>query len=95
MVEISEHGVILQQVCQRFRVREIIYGDDINIRITYRGTKNIASDAPKTVDANLHRHFENALLPIVSARIFLHLSRQGTHIALPHCPSQDPKLAGN
>ena len=68
MIEIAEHRVILEQVCEGFRVREIIYGDEINVRITDGGPKDIASNAPKTVDANLHRHRQHALLPIVPAR---------------------------
>jgi len=68
-------------MCEGSRIREIVYGDEVNVRITDGSAKDIASDAPKAVYANLNRHCKKALLRIISARVFVHLSRQGTHFA--------------
>jgi len=58
MIEISEYRVILQQVRKSLRIRQIVNGDEIDIRIPDRSAKDIASDASKAVDTNFHRHYE-------------------------------------
>jgi hypothetical protein len=93
MIEIAEHGIILKQVCEGFRVRQIVDRDNIDVRITDCGAVDIASDAPKAVYANLHRHCENALL-----RMFQRLSHPqeaGRHTMLRRLPQLGSKLAGS
>jgi hypothetical protein len=58
MIEISEYRVILQQVCKALRVRKIVNSDEIDIGVTDRSAKDIASNASKAVDTNFHRHYK-------------------------------------
>jgi hypothetical protein len=54
--EIAEHGIVLQQVRQRFGIRNVVYSNELNVPVSDRGAHNIASDAAKSVDAYLDGH---------------------------------------
>jgi hypothetical protein len=43
-------------VRERFGIGQIVDGYKVYVRITQRGAKDVASDATKSVNANLHRH---------------------------------------
>src|ERR1043165_1011092 len=56
VVQIPEHGVVLQQVSESLRVCEIVDRHEVYVRITDRGAINISSDASEPVDTNLNCH---------------------------------------
>ena len=53
---IAENGVVLEQVGQCFRAGEIVHCNKFNFRIFQGGAKDIAPDAPETVDSNFYSH---------------------------------------
>ena len=53
---------------ERFRVGEIVDADDLDVGAALEGcSKEVASDAAETVDANLHAHDESLPLEVVPA----------------------------
>jgi len=94
MIEISEHRIILQKVRERFRIGQIIYRDKVNVWITQGSAKDIASDATKAVDANLHRHCVNVLLPIIPERLSYRSGSRARHAWLAAFRKQDRNLLG-
>src|SRR5208282_695035 len=51
-----EYRVVLQQMSQGFRVRDVIDRYDFNSRVVERRTQQVPSNAPKAIDSNLNRH---------------------------------------
>jgi len=94
MIEISENRIVLEKVRKRLRVRKIIYGYEIDIRITDRGSIDIAPDPAKAVDANLYRHWGNVLLPIFPAVDPTFKQSQADSAPLPYA-NRGSKLAGS
>src|SRR5581483_3177192 len=46
-------GVVFEQIGQRGRIGEIVYGDELDALVLFeRGTDDVASDAPETVHSN-------------------------------------------
>ena len=41
---------------ERFRIGDVIDGDEFDLVITERGTENISADATEAIDANLYCH---------------------------------------
>src|SRR6185503_9686187 len=56
LVQIAEHRIVLQQVRERFRVRQIVDSDEIDVRITDGVAINISSDASEAINTNLNCH---------------------------------------
>ena len=54
--QIAQDGVVLQQMRQRLGAGQIINRYDVNFLVIECGTKNVAADAAKSVDAYLNRH---------------------------------------
>ena len=54
--EVTEDGVVLQQMGQSLGIGEIVDGDELQARIVECGAKNIAANAAKAVDANFNCH---------------------------------------
>src|SRR5207247_5690186 len=55
-VQITEHRVVLQQVRKRVRIREIVDGDNVDVRIAECRPHDVPADAAEPVNANPHRH---------------------------------------
>src|ERR1019366_7156696 len=56
MRQVAEDRGVLEQVCQRFGIGEIVYGDEVEVLVRERGAENIASDASKSINANFYGH---------------------------------------
>ena len=54
--QVAQDGVVLQQMGQRLGAGQIVDGYDVNFFVIECGTKNVAADAAKSVDAYLNRH---------------------------------------
>src|SRR6185312_2204199 len=52
----SERRVVLQQMCERFGVRQIVGGDELNFGIMQPGADDISPNAAKAVDTYLDWH---------------------------------------
>src|SRR5690606_24875401 len=51
------HGVVLQEVCQRLVVGEVIDRDDLEVTsLSQRGAEIVAADAAESVDSDLDAH---------------------------------------
>ena len=50
--------VVLEQVRERLRIREIVHGDEVDVRDTLllRGAKHLTSDSSEAVDADANSH---------------------------------------
>jgi hypothetical protein len=56
MIQITEHGVVLEQVRKRFGVSQVVDGDEIDVWITKCSAKNVSPDTTEPIDTNLNRH---------------------------------------
>src|ERR1700677_1761317 len=56
IAQVSENGVVLEQVGERLGAGEIVDRDEFNVRIFQRSAQDIASDASKAVDAYFNSH---------------------------------------
>ena len=56
VLEVSENGVVLEQVGQGGRGGEVVYGYEFDFRIVEGGAEDVASDAAEAVDTNLYCH---------------------------------------
>ena len=55
--ETTENAVVLEQVSQHRRGRDVVDGDDLELGGTLSGgAQHVASDAAEAVDANSHSH---------------------------------------
>src|SRR5208283_1872704 len=54
--KIAENRVVLEKVGQGGRAGEIVYGDDIDVRIVEGCAEYIAANTAKTIDANFNCH---------------------------------------
>src|SRR5579863_6494513 len=54
--QITENGVVLEQVSESFGVREIVDCDEFDVGIIERGAQYVASDAAETVNAYFNSH---------------------------------------
>jgi hypothetical protein len=52
----AEHGVVLQQVRERGRIREVVDRDEVDAGIAHRGADDVAPDSSEPVDPNFHGH---------------------------------------
>ena len=53
----TEDGVVLEQMSQRRRSRDVVDSDDLDVRsLLTSGAKDVASDAAEAVDADLDSH---------------------------------------
>src|SRR6266481_373239 len=43
--QVAEDGVVLQKVCERLGIGDVIDGDELNVLVVERGTHDVASDA--------------------------------------------------
>src|SRR2546423_8053394 len=55
-LEIPKDRVVLEEVRQGRRIRDVVDRDDLEVMPAQGGAIDIAPDAAKPVDANLHRH---------------------------------------
>ena len=53
---VAEDGIVLQEMSQRRRIGDVIDGDDLEVASTVRGPVDVAPNAAKPIDPNLHRH---------------------------------------
>ncbi len=67
--KIAEDRVVLEKVGQSLRAGEIVYGDDIDVRIVKRCAENIAANTAKAIDTNFNRHSCLQALADAEARI--------------------------
>ena len=56
--QVAEDRVVLEQMSESGRARQIIDGDKFDFRIAERGAQNVAANPAEAVDANLHCHGE-------------------------------------
>jgi hypothetical protein len=56
MRQVAEDGVVLQQMRQSFRIRQVVDCDELKIRIVKRGAQNVAANASETVDTDFDCH---------------------------------------
>jgi hypothetical protein len=54
--KISQHRVVFQLMRESFRVGNIVHGDEFDVAVAERRSKNISADTTETVDANFDRH---------------------------------------
>ncbi len=54
--QITEDRIVLQQVCQRFGVGDVVDGHDFDGRIAQRRAKDVAADASETIDTYFNCH---------------------------------------
>ena len=55
-VQVAEHRVVLQQMRQRRRVRQVVDRDEVDVFVGERRPHDVPADAAEPVDANLDRH---------------------------------------
>src|SRR6516164_8761349 len=55
--QVSEDRVVLQQVRQRLRVRDVVYRDELQVLVVDGCAQDIASDTAEAVDSNLDWHY--------------------------------------
>src|SRR5881398_111490 len=55
-LEIAEDRVVLEEVGQGGRIRDVVDRNDLEVAPAQGGAVDIAPDAAKPIDANLHRH---------------------------------------
>src|SRR6266404_1595541 len=55
--QVAEDGVVLQKVCERLGIGDVIDGDELNVLVVERGAHDVASDAAEAVDADLNGHY--------------------------------------
>src|SRR5262249_34902743 len=54
--EISENGIVLQQMRKRLRIRDVIHGNDVDSFIPDRRSIYIPSDTSEPINPNLYSH---------------------------------------
>ena len=54
--QVAEDGVVLQQMSESLGIGEIVDGNEVEVLVGERGAKNVASDAPKSINANFYGH---------------------------------------
>ena len=62
--QVAEYGIVLQQMRQRLRVREVVDGDDFDVFVAQRGTQYVAPDTAKAVDTHLDCHVSSEIKDI-------------------------------
>ncbi len=62
LFEVAEHGVVLQEVRQRLRVRDVVDGHEVDVLVAEAGAQDVAADAPEAVDSNFDCHSDGSLL---------------------------------
>src|SRR5437879_11735978 len=55
-LKIAEDRVVLEEVGQGPRIRDVVDRDDLEVAPAQGGAVDIAPNAAKPIDANLHRH---------------------------------------
>ena len=56
VLQVAQDRVVLEQVRQRRRAGQVVYGNKINLRIAKSGAQNVAANAAEAVDTNLNCH---------------------------------------
>ncbi len=56
MGKIAQHGIVLQQMRERFSVRNVVHGDELDILVVERRAHDVASDAAEAIDADFDGH---------------------------------------
>jgi hypothetical protein len=54
--EVAEDGIVLEEMRERGRCGEVVYGDEFDVRVAESGAEDVASDAAEAVDAYLYCH---------------------------------------
>src|SRR5712692_3099449 len=57
--KVAENGVVLQQMRQSQRVRDVVDRHELNVPVIQRRAHDVASDAAEAVDAYFDRHFSS------------------------------------
>src|SRR5687768_11371356 len=57
LLEIAHHRVVLQEMSERFCVREIVDGDEIDVLASKARSHDVASYTAESVNANFDTHF--------------------------------------
>ena len=60
VVQPAVHGVVLEQMRERLRVRDVVHGDELERRLAEAGAEHIAADTTEPVDADADRHACNS-----------------------------------
>jgi hypothetical protein len=55
-VQVPEDRVVLQQVRERGRAREVVDRHEVDVLVTQRRAHDVAADTPESIDADLNRH---------------------------------------
>ncbi len=55
-LEVSEDRVVLQQVGEGLRVRDVVHGDEVDLLVVQRGAQDVAADPAEAVDAHADCH---------------------------------------
>ena len=56
MRQIAEHGIVFQQMRERFGVRDVVHRDELNILVVDRRPHDVASNTAEAVNADLDGH---------------------------------------
>jgi hypothetical protein len=56
MVKVPQHGIVFEQVRQRFRVGYVINCDEVYVLVAKCRAKDVSANPTEPVDANFHRH---------------------------------------
>src|SRR4029079_8263250 len=59
--QVPEDGVVLQEMRERGRVRDVVDGHELELLVVKGGTKDVAPDAAEAIDAHADRHFRRLL----------------------------------
>ena len=55
-VKVAEHRVVLEQMRERMRAREIVDGGEVDVRVAQRGPHDVPPDAAESVDPDPYSH---------------------------------------
>ena len=56
MMQIPQHGVVLEQMRQRLCIRQVVYRYKVDVGIAERRAKDVTTNAAESIDANLDCH---------------------------------------
>ncbi len=54
--QVAKNRIVFEQVGQSFGIGEIVHGYEVEVLVSERGAKNVASDASKSINANFYGH---------------------------------------
>jgi hypothetical protein len=55
-VQLTQHGIVLREMGERFRVRKVVHGDELDLGIVKSRANNVAANTAEAVDAYFDRH---------------------------------------